>query len=67
MRMRPNFDPAQYTIDWTNIVTSYLKKQIGEILLPTPFRPGLTIRQTFQGVLNDPDTRAKWISRFTYS
>lgn len=67
MRSRPNFNPAQYSVDWTNIVTSHLKKQLGEIMLPTPFRPGVTIRQPFQGVLSDPESRDKWITRFSYS
>ncbi|KAF8299261.1 hypothetical protein DL93DRAFT_2173589 [Clavulina sp. PMI_390] len=67
MRSRPNFNSTQYSIDWTNIVVTHLKKQLGEIMLPTPYRPGLTIRQPFQGVLGDPESRDRWISRFSYS
>ncbi|KAF8330831.1 uncharacterized protein EI90DRAFT_3124044 [Cantharellus anzutake] len=67
MRSRPNFNPTQYSIDWANIVTSHLRKLIGEIHLPSAYRPGITIRQSFQGVLTDPESRARWISRFSYA
>ena len=67
MRSRPNFKPTQYSIDWANIVTTHLKKQLGEVVLPSAYRPGLTIRQSFQGVLGDLESRAKWTARFSYS
>ena len=57
----------QYSVEWANIVTGYLKKQLLEIALPMAPRPGLNIRQTFKGVLSDPDSRERWISKFLYS
>lgn len=66
LRNKPNYNPTQYSIDWANVVTSYLKKQLAEIALPSAPRPGLNIKQTFKGVLSDPDSRDRWISRFTY-
>lgn len=27
---------------------------------------GLNVRQTFKGILADPESREKWVSRFTY-
>lgn len=66
LRNKPNYNPMQYSIDWTNVVTSYLKKQLAEIALPSAPRPGLNIKQTFKGVLSDPDSRDRWVSRFTY-
>jgi mediator of RNA polymerase II transcription subunit 12, fungi type len=65
MRARPNFNPTQYSTEWANVLTSYLKKQLGEITLPVA-RPGLNVKQTFKGVLNDPDTRERWTNRFSY-
>jgi len=66
MRNRPNYNPAQYSVEWANVVTSYLKKLLAEIALPSAARPGLNIKQTFKGVLNDPETRDKWVSKFCY-
>lgn len=68
MRGKPNFKPTQYSIEWANIVTSHLKKQLGDVVLPSAPRPGLTIRQTtFQNVLGNPESRAKWVARFSHS
>ena len=47
-------------------MTTYLKKQLAEIALPSAPRPGLNIKQTFKGVLSELESREKWISRFTY-
>ncbi|KAF8876501.1 hypothetical protein BD779DRAFT_1560397 [Infundibulicybe gibba] len=66
LRNKPHYDPGQYSIDWANLVTSYMKKQLVDIALPIAARPGLNIKQTFKGVLSDPETRERWISRFTY-
>ena len=60
------YNPTQYSVDWANVVTSYLKKQLMIIALPITPRAGLNIKQTFKAVLADPATRAAWISRFTY-
>ena len=48
-------------------MTGYLKKQLSEIALPSAPRLGLNIKQTFKGVLGDPDTRERWVSKFVYS
>lgn len=66
LRNKPNYNPTQYSIDWTNVVTSYLKKQLAKITLPSAPRLGLNIKQSFKGVLSDPDSRDGWVSRFTY-
>ncbi|EMD32061.1 hypothetical protein CERSUDRAFT_162114 [Gelatoporia subvermispora B] len=67
LRNKPTYIPTQYSIDWANVVTGYLKKQLAEISLPSQPRPGLNIKQTFKGILADPESREKWISRFAYS
>ncbi|KAI0344762.1 hypothetical protein BDW22DRAFT_1354912 [Trametopsis cervina] len=67
LRNKPQYNPTQYSVDWANLVTGYLRKQLTEIALPMAPRPGLNIKQTFKGVLSDPDSRGRWLSRFTYS
>ncbi|KZT00461.1 uncharacterized protein LAESUDRAFT_666096 [Laetiporus sulphureus 93-53] len=67
LRNKPGYNPTQYSVEWANVVTGYLKKQLADIALPTAPRPGLNIKQTFKSVLADPDSRERWISRFTYS
>ncbi|RDX50110.1 hypothetical protein OH76DRAFT_1402976 [Lentinus brumalis] len=66
LRNKPTYNPTQYSVEWANVMTTYMKKQLAEIALPSAPRPGLNIKQTFKGVLSDADTREKWISRFTY-
>jgi mediator of RNA polymerase II transcription subunit 12 len=66
LRNKPSYNPTQYSVDWANVVTGYLKKQLADIALPSAPRAGLNIKQTFKGVLADADSRARWISRFTY-
>lgn len=56
----------QYSVDWAIVVTTYLKKQLVEIMLPSAPRLGLSIRQTFRGILGDPETRERWVSKFSY-
>ncbi|KAI5116750.1 hypothetical protein M0805_001608 [Coniferiporia weirii] len=67
LRNKPNYNPMQYSVDWANVVTGYLKKQLTDIGLPSAPRPGINIRQTFKGVLADPDTRERWVSKFIYT
>ncbi|KAI0045300.1 hypothetical protein FA95DRAFT_1495630 [Auriscalpium vulgare] len=67
LRHKPNYDPTQYSIDWATIVTSHIKKQLGDINLPSAPRPGLNIKSTFKGVLSEFESRERWISRFRYS
>ncbi|CAL1707851.1 unnamed protein product [Somion occarium] len=70
LRNKPSlYNPTQYSVDWANVMTSYLKKQLTDIALPMAPRPGfgLNIKQTFKGVLSDPESRERWIFRFSYS
>jgi hypothetical protein len=66
LKNKPSYNPTQYSVEWANIVTNYLKKQLADIALPSAPRPGLNIKQTFKGVLADSENRERWISRFTY-
>ncbi|KAL0072786.1 RNA polymerase II mediator complex subunit [Marasmius tenuissimus] len=66
LRNKPTYDPTQYSIEWTNVVTSHLRKQIQEILLPSQVRAGVNIKSTFKTFLSDPEARTSWISRFSY-
>src|SRR6266403_413155 len=66
LRHKPTYDPMQYSVEWANVVTSYLKKQLGDIILPSAPRPTLNIKSVFRSVLADSEARARWISRFTY-
>ncbi|KAF5322492.1 hypothetical protein D9619_001365 [Psilocybe cf. subviscida] len=66
LRNKPTYVPTQYSVDWANIMTSYMKKQLQEIALPSAPRLALNIKQTFKGVLGDAESREKWMSRFAY-
>ncbi|OSD03951.1 hypothetical protein PYCCODRAFT_163808 [Trametes coccinea BRFM310] len=66
LRNRPSYNPTQYSVEWANVMTSYMKKQLAEIALPSAPRLVASIKQTFKGVLSDTEMRNKWISRFTY-
>lgn len=48
------------------LLTTYMRKQIAEITLPSAPRLGLNIKQIFKGVLADADGRERWMSRFSY-
>ncbi|KAL6308224.1 hypothetical protein BKA93DRAFT_726196 [Sparassis latifolia] len=66
LRNKQAYNPTQYSVDWANVVTSYMKKQLADIALPSAPRLGFNIKQTFKGELGDADKRERWISRFTY-
>ncbi|TFY65710.1 hypothetical protein EVG20_g5379 [Dentipellis fragilis] len=66
LRNKPGYDPTQYSVEWANVITAYLRKQLGEINLPSAPRPGLNIKSTFRRILSDTKTREQWISRFSY-
>ncbi|KZT67178.1 hypothetical protein DAEQUDRAFT_673722 [Daedalea quercina L-15889] len=66
LRNKPGYNPTQYSIEWANVVTSYMKKQLADIALPTAPRPGLNIKMTFKNMLADPQSRERWMSRFSY-
>lgn len=65
LRNKSGYDPTNYSREWTNIFTSYLKKQLAPIG-PPALRLGLNIKQTFKNLLADPETRAKWVNRFNF-
>ncbi|KAH8993017.1 hypothetical protein EDB92DRAFT_1944966 [Lactarius akahatsu] len=67
LRHKPAYDPTQYSVEWANVVTSHLKKQLGDIILPSAPRPTLNIKSMFRSVLADSETRSRWTSKFTYS
>lgn len=67
LRNKPNYNPMQYSIEWANVITGYLKKQLLDIALPIAPRLGLNIKQTFKGILSDPDSRERWVSKFIYT
>ncbi|KAH9166651.1 hypothetical protein EDB89DRAFT_2128588 [Lactarius sanguifluus] len=67
LRHKPAYDPTQYSVEWANVVTSHLKKQLGDIILPSAPRPTLNIKSMFRSVLADSEARSRWTSKFTYS
>ncbi|KAH9924878.1 uncharacterized protein B0H18DRAFT_1119667 [Fomitopsis serialis] len=66
LRNKPGYNPTQYSIEWANVVTSYMKKLLADIALPIAPRPGLNIKMSFKNMLADPQPRERWISRFSY-
>jgi mediator of RNA polymerase II transcription subunit 12, fungi type len=67
-RNRSNFDSTPYTIAWTDIFTTYLKKQLGDIVLPRAATSQSTaIKSVFKSVLAEPESRQKWINKFSYT
>ncbi|KAI0675055.1 hypothetical protein C8Q78DRAFT_1010248 [Trametes maxima] len=66
LRNKPSYNPTHYSVEWANVMTSYMKKQLADIALPSAPRLVASIKQTFKGVLSDSDMRQKWISRFSY-
>ncbi|KLO13572.1 hypothetical protein SCHPADRAFT_873833 [Schizopora paradoxa] len=67
IRNKPNYNPLQYSIEWANVMNGYIKKQLADIALPITTRLGLNVKQTFKGVLSDPETRDKWVGKFVYT
>ena len=65
LRNKPTYNPTQYSVEWANIMTGYIRKQLHEISLPAAPRSG-NIKVTFKGVLADQESRQKWLSCFTY-
>ena len=66
LRNKPSYNPTQYSVDWANVVTGYLRKQLLDIVLPSAPRPGLNIKSTFKSVLAETESRERWVSRFVY-
>lgn len=67
-RAKTAFNPSQYSVDWANIVTAYLKKHLSEIVLPRAQNNAVSsIRSTFKSLLSEPESRDKWIHKFSYT
>ena len=66
LRNKPLYNPTQYSVEWANVVTGYIRKLLMEIALPTAPRPGLNLKFTFKSVLADQASRKKWLDRFKY-
>ncbi|KAG8882040.1 RNA polymerase II mediator complex subunit [Tulasnella sp. 332] len=67
-RSRSGFKPSQYSVEWAGQVTSYMKKQLKEIVLPRPqMAQTSSLKSTFKSVLSDPESRARWLQKFTYT
>jgi mediator of RNA polymerase II transcription subunit 12 len=66
MRSRVNQDNSQYSIEWTCTLTSYTRKLLSEITLPSPPRQGLNIRQSFKNTFADPETSEQWTRKCSY-
>ncbi|KAI0633322.1 hypothetical protein C8Q77DRAFT_1217758 [Trametes polyzona] len=65
LRNKPSYNPTQYSIEWANVMTSYMKKQLMDIALPSAPRL-VASKQVFKSVLSEDKTRQSWISRFSY-
>lgn len=67
-RARTSFNPSQYSIDLATTVTSYLRKHLDLLVLPRAQTVGGTaIRSTFRSLLSEPESRDKWIHKFSYT
>ncbi|KAG8934799.1 RNA polymerase II mediator complex subunit [Tulasnella sp. 418] len=59
---------TQYGINWTNVVTTHLKKQLSDIVLPRGIAgQSSAIKSTFKSILSDPESRDRWVNRFSYT
>ena len=61
------YDLMQYSVEWANIVTSYLKKQLGNIILPSVPRLSLNIRNGALDGSGPGDRRRKGGERSRHS
>ncbi|KAG8908829.1 RNA polymerase II mediator complex subunit [Tulasnella sp. 403] len=67
-RGRATFNPTQYSVEWANVVTGYLKKHLDAISLPrAQTGQSSSIKSTFKSVLSEPESRDKWIHKFSYT
>ncbi|KAG8811126.1 RNA polymerase II mediator complex subunit [Serendipita sp. 399] len=57
------------SIEWTNVITAYLKKQLLETAIPTIVKTSSAIsRQNVRrSKLSDPEGRDEWVARYAYS
>jgi mediator of RNA polymerase II transcription subunit 12 len=66
IRIKANYNPTAYSVEWAGVVTAHLKKQLSELALPAAPKLSLNVKSTFKGVLTEADTRDRWVARFTY-
>lgn len=53
--------------EWTNVLTTYIRKQLLEITLPVQ-RTSTYIKQVVKpSKLSDPKTREEWVRKFGWS
>jgi len=64
--LKPTYGPMQYGLEWANVITSHLKKQLGDIVLPSAPRPTLNTKSVFRGASADSETGVRRTSQFTY-
>lgn len=53
-----------YTLEFTGLYTSWLRTQMGHLVLPT--KVALQPQKAATGVLGDEKSRAKWLAKWTY-
>jgi mediator of RNA polymerase II transcription subunit 12 len=51
--LKSTYSLMQYGLEWANVITSHLKKQLGDIILPSALCPTLNTKSMFQGALAD--------------
>lgn len=60
--------PHTTSTEWTNILTSYVRKQLLDIAIPVVTRTGANIKQIFRkSKLSERESREAWVSRFAYT
>ncbi|KAG8798021.1 RNA polymerase II mediator complex subunit [Serendipita sp. 398] len=57
------------SIEWTNVITAYMKRQLLETAIPTVVKTSSAIsRQNVRkSKLSDPEGRDEWVARYAYS
>lgn len=54
--------------EWTNVLTTYIRKQLLEITLPVQRTAAYYIKQVVKpSKLSDPKTREEWVRKFGWS
>jgi hypothetical protein len=51
----PTYDPMQRGLEWANAGASHLKKQLGDVVLPSAPRPALNTESVFRGASADSE------------
>jgi len=66
IRSRTSQDNSQYSIEWTLTLTTYVRKLLSDVTLPSPPRQGLNIRQSFKNSFADSETSEQWTRKCAY-